>query len=553
MAFFCINCKSETSPDYKACPFCGEPITEFLRRYIEAPLDGKYKIVSRLGIGGMGEVYKVLHLHLNALRVVKLMRATISSDPAANERFVREARLATRINHPNVASLFDFATLDDGTHYMVWEYIEGMTLAELLRVRGALSPRYAAQLAIQALAGLEAIHRSGVVHRDVSPENIMITRDEDGAERIKIIDLGIAKQSSDTGESKTQTGMFVGKWKYCSPEQLGVLKPGETIDRRADLYSFGIVMYEMLAGTVPFVADSPHRYLLMHATETPRPLSEVRADLGTASELEALVFRALDKDRERRFASARQFGAALETIAQQLTDAEPDFEVKRREEDEETAEHLLVAQTEVNEAQAEPTLITLDRPAPEEVRAQSKPVGLKTLVGAPAVDDRNEAAPPRRKWPAFAAAAALLLVTGAVAVPLLNRSNEASHGDTVVAPVSQQQQPQVVAATTFPVAPVESVATPQVADGEGTLAIQTFPWSEIKSVRNVTTGQTVDVGATAITPARLVVPAGRYEVTLQRGGSRPQIIERTVRAGDSALVAVAMDQSTELPDFGVEQ
>src|SRR5438105_15018717 len=132
MAFFCLHCRSEIDSKFKACPFCGEAVTDFLRKHLEAPIDGKYQILSRLGVGGMGEVYKALHVHLNALRVLKLMRANIASDPGAHERFLREARMATRIQHPNVAALFDFSTLEDGSRYMVWEHIEGPNLHELI-------------------------------------------------------------------------------------------------------------------------------------------------------------------------------------------------------------------------------------------------------------------------------------------------------------------------------------------------------------------------------------------------------------------------------------
>jgi len=148
MPLHCIHCRSEIDPKYKACPYCGEAITDFLRRYADSPIDGKYQILARLGIGGMGEVYKALHIHLNALRVIKLMRSGIANDQGAHERFLREARMATRIHHPNVAALFDFSTLEDGTRYMVSEYIEGINLHELINERGPLSPRYAATLAV---------------------------------------------------------------------------------------------------------------------------------------------------------------------------------------------------------------------------------------------------------------------------------------------------------------------------------------------------------------------------------------------------------------------
>src|SRR6266852_8565512 len=144
MAFFCIHCRSEIDSKFKACPHCGEPITDFLRRYLETPIDGKYQILAQLGVGGMGEVYKVLHVHLNAIRVIKLMRSAIANDKSAHDRFLREARMATRIQHPNVAALFDFATLEDGSRYMVWEFIEGTNLHDLLESGGPMSPRYAA-------------------------------------------------------------------------------------------------------------------------------------------------------------------------------------------------------------------------------------------------------------------------------------------------------------------------------------------------------------------------------------------------------------------------
>src|ERR1051325_601499 len=321
MAFHCIHCRSEIDPKYKACPYCGEPITDFLRRYLESPIDGKYQILARLGVGGMGEVYKVLHIHLNAIRVIKMMRANIAQDASAHERFLREARLATRIQHPNVAALFDFSTLEDGSRYMVWEYIEGINLHELIDSRGPLSPRYAAKLAAQALHGLDAIHRAGIVHRDVSPENLMIARDDEGDERVKIIDLGIAKQWGDEADNKTKTGMFVGKWKYCSPEHLGMLGEGERIDGRADIYSFGIVLYEMLTGVPPFQADTPHGYLMSHASERPRSLRETNPTVKASPELEALLFRSMEKDRKKRFNTAREFAQALEQLIPTLDDS----------------------------------------------------------------------------------------------------------------------------------------------------------------------------------------------------------------------------------------
>lgn len=267
----------------------------------------------------MGEVFRAEHIHLHTTRVIKLMRPNLSEETNATERFLREARLATRIQHPNVATLHDFSTLPDGSYYMVWEFIEGKNLTEIMRRDGAFSPRRAAKLAVQILSGLDAIHRAGIIHRDISPDNVMLSFDEDGSEHAKIIDLGIAKQGDEVA-SQTQTGIFIGKLKYCSPEHLGLLAEGERMDGRADLYSFGIVLYELVAGAPPFQDETPHQYILSHAKKAPRPLRVVNPRLDNAPELEAVIFKALEKDREKRFSSAREFAKALEQIIPVLTD-----------------------------------------------------------------------------------------------------------------------------------------------------------------------------------------------------------------------------------------
>ena len=317
MAFHCIRCKREIDKSYMACPHCGEPVTDFLRRYADEPVDGKYKIVERLGAGGMGEVYKVTHTYLGATRVIKVIRPQISESQDAHERFLREARTATKIQHPNVATLHDFSALPDGAHYMVWEYIDGENIAQRIRARGRLQPRYAVRLIIQALHGLDALHRAGIVHRDISPENLMITREEE--ERVKVIDLGVAK-TEDPGEAATRVGVFVGKLRYASPEHLGFLNEGEKIDGRADLFSLAMVLYEMLTGRPPFEATSPHEYVMLHSREQQFKPLDLPADLPGGTELQAVLAKALDRDRNKRYANAREFAAALEEVERSLPD-----------------------------------------------------------------------------------------------------------------------------------------------------------------------------------------------------------------------------------------
>jgi serine/threonine protein kinase len=316
MAFHCVRCKKEIDKEFKACPHCGEPVTEFLRRYAEEPIDGKYQIVERLGAGGMGDVYKVNHTFLGTTRVIKVIRPQISESKDAHDRFLREARTATKVQHPNLATLHDFSALPDGSHYMVWEFIDGENVAQRIRTRGTLGPRYAVRIAIEALHGLEALHRAGIIHRDISPENIMITRGE--PERVKVIDLGVAKVED--AEQATRVGIFVGKLRYASPEHLGFLNEGEKIDGRADLYSLAMVLYEMLTGRPPFEATSPHEYVLLHSRETQFKPLDLPADLPGGAQLQAVLARALERDRNKRYATAREFASALEQVEKTLPD-----------------------------------------------------------------------------------------------------------------------------------------------------------------------------------------------------------------------------------------
>ena len=317
----CIRCGAQIDREFKACPHCGEPLTDFLREYADKPIDGKYRIVQRLGIGGMGEVFKVEHTFLGSTRVVKIIRAQISSSSDAHERFLREARMATKVQHPNVATLYDFSALPDGSHYMVWEFIEGQNLAQVLKQRGTLAPRHAVRIAIQALAGLEAIHRAGIVHRDISPENLMITHAGEGSEFVKIIDLGVAK-AAESDVAMTQTGMFVGKFRYASPDHLGFVPAGERIDGRADLYSLGVVLFEMLTGRAPFEATSPHEYIIHHSRDEYASSPDLDRITGNPA-LQTVLARALDRDRNKRFATAREFSDALAAIEATLPDEPP--------------------------------------------------------------------------------------------------------------------------------------------------------------------------------------------------------------------------------------
>src|SRR5262245_59689101 len=219
-------------------------------------LEGKYEILAKIREGGMGTIYQVRHRLLDEIRVVKVMRASTVADADLKRRFLEEARTAIRLKHPNICSIYDFAADDNGTAYLVMEYIDGITLAELLKSSGLPAVPLILQVAHQALCALGYLHRRGVIHRDVAPYNLMLTYDDEHRVVVKLIDLGIAK-IVDREMDLTATGVFLGKPKYASPEQFGTLAPGERLDGRSDLYGLGVVLYELLTGIRPYAGKSP--------------------------------------------------------------------------------------------------------------------------------------------------------------------------------------------------------------------------------------------------------------------------------------------------------
>jgi serine/threonine-protein kinase len=277
-------------------------------------LEDKYEILQQLGSGGMGDIFLVRHLHLNQKRVIKILRQELASSEAARKRFLREARLATAIKHPNVATLYDYSKLPDSSYYMIWEYIEGNDVHQWLEKYGPFPLHAALQMGIQALRGLEAIHAAGVIHRDISPDNLMITRDVKNRYLMKIIDLGLAKSlTPDPDHEITQTGMFMGKLQYCSPEQVGVIK-GQHLDRRSDLYSFSMVLYEMITGMQPFATEDAHGFIFGRLNMDPLPLVGRNPAVQVPEALDQAVRRGLARDREERFDHAIQYIQALAPI-----------------------------------------------------------------------------------------------------------------------------------------------------------------------------------------------------------------------------------------------
>ncbi|HYL05276.1 MAG TPA: protein kinase, partial [Thermoanaerobaculia bacterium] len=278
-------------------------------------IEGKYEILQKIREGGMGAIYKVRHRLLDEIRVIKMMRPQLGADAEFNARFIREARVAIKLRHPNVAHLYDFTIGDDDVAFIVMEFIDGRTLEELLAAVGPPPLGLAIEIAQQSLRALGYLHSKGFVHRDISPDNLMLAEDPDGNPQVKLIDLGIAKVVGGPDAHLTKTGTFLGKLRYASPEQFSAAGV-PSADARGDLYSFGVVLYELLTGVHPILGTDPSSIIAGHLFRPPQPFAETDRQGRLPPPLRAAVLRALAKNPDERFASAREFAQELAACRQ---------------------------------------------------------------------------------------------------------------------------------------------------------------------------------------------------------------------------------------------
>ena len=304
----CPTCGRYAS-GFAFCPDDGAELLLDIEAEPTSPLPrqlDRYRLLRKIGQGGTSDVFEAEHVHIGKRVALKLLRRQLAGDERAVERLRREARTASSIGHPNIVQIEDFGVTTDGVVYLAMEWLEGETLAQRIE-RGPIRADVAVELALQIAAGLGAAHAAGVIHRDMKPANVFLARQPDGGDRAKLLDFGIAKLAlSDT--RLTRTGTFIGTPDYVAPEQA----LGEELDGRADLYSLGVVLYQLCTGTLPFTAASFMAVLHRHTTEAPEPPRRRAPQRALSPALEAVVLRCMAKRPEDRYASAEELSAALE-------------------------------------------------------------------------------------------------------------------------------------------------------------------------------------------------------------------------------------------------
>jgi tRNA A-37 threonylcarbamoyl transferase component Bud32 len=309
----CTKCDGNVDEGALFCPHCGEPVPynePDVDPFIGRTVSQRYKVVQRIARGGMGEVYLARHNDLNQRVAVKFLHRRFADDEAFVTRFFNEARSACRVDHPNAVTIYDFGRLEDGTVYIVMEFVDGVPLKDMIQRDGRVEPALALTVAREVAEVLSAAHAQSIIHRDVKPDNIMVRDHAKGRVTVKMLDFGIAKILDDEmGSSLTQTGVTFGTPEYMSPEQAS----GRDVDARSDIYALGLVIYAMLVGKPPFQGQNKLALLQRHIREVPTPVN-VAAGLDLPPVLVALVEEMVEKDPKKRPKSMDEVASRLESI-----------------------------------------------------------------------------------------------------------------------------------------------------------------------------------------------------------------------------------------------
>lgn len=318
----CPNCGAKVLPDDEVCRACGEarPVTtstetDALDPLIGTVIAGNFEVNELIGEGAMGRVYAARQVSLDKEVAIKVLHPHLQNDPKVAKRFHREARAASRLSHPNSLQIFDFGAAKDGTLYIAMELLDGPDLLELLEDESPLSPARIGDILGQILLALDEAHHAGIIHRDLKPENVIVVESRGGHDHVKVCDFGIAKiVEAEGGSAITVTGFVCGTPEYMAPEQAR----GETLDKRADLYAAGCMLYQLLTGEVPFTAESALGIITKHLTMKPVPPRQRKPELHIPRGLERVCDKAMSKDRDGRYRDAIELKDAIDDVIRQL-------------------------------------------------------------------------------------------------------------------------------------------------------------------------------------------------------------------------------------------
>ncbi|HEX7939454.1 MAG TPA: serine/threonine-protein kinase, partial [Gemmatimonadaceae bacterium] len=302
----CPQCNTEYPPEQLFCPKDGSTLKSLggAADLVGSIVQKVYHVQKKLGVGGMGTVYLAEHVKMGRKSALKVMNPGMVHDADAISRFNREAANASKINHPNVAAVYDFGETEDGLIFLAMEFIEGPSLTKVIEEAGSLTPLRAADITRQASEALAVAHDMGIVHRDLKPDNIMLAKGRDGVDIVKVVDFGIAKAGADEGQKVTKTGMVVGTPEYMSPEQLS----GDKLDGRSDTYSLALVAFNLMTGKLPFPGATSQETMIARLMEAPRTLAEMKPSTPWTPEVQAVMDRALARDAAERYQTAAEFG-----------------------------------------------------------------------------------------------------------------------------------------------------------------------------------------------------------------------------------------------------
>ena len=362
---YCATCKTVYPADFQCCPKDGSALSSSSELLPGMVIRDKYQILQQIGAGGMATVYQVRHLAFNEIKAIKLINSQLADGDQFSKRLRSEAVIARKLQHPNAVHVEDLDRTEDGRPFIVMEYVEGQNLRAVIRQNGPLPTLRALRIAAQVASALAAAHKLGIIHRDIKPDNIHLISQPDGTDFVKVLDFGIAKFTQDMSSSapRTGSGLVVGTPQYVSPEQ-AMGRHGGELDGRSDLYTLGIVLYEMLTGRLPFDSDTPVGLLVHHLHTAPVPPDELRPDLAIPHAVSEVLMKALEKNPEQRFRNADEMLIAINSVEEQVRHPQQTRTLPAAREE----EPQWNIRTAVDETSAPPTVeeLVLEKPGTEE-------------------------------------------------------------------------------------------------------------------------------------------------------------------------------------------